>query len=1517
MVSINFNDIRDGAVGFEELCAQLAHAETDDGKFVRTGNPDAGVDCYRALDSGEHGWQAKYFLTTPNASQWQQIDKSVNAALDGHPHLTRYVVCVPVDLPDGRSPKGKSARDRWNDRVKKWQAKAQARGLNVEFEWWGNHELTTRLLRPENAGLVRHWFDKFIFSDDWFKSQIEDAINTAEPRYSPELHVAGNVPAAQDLETFARSESVTTDVKAYAIELRQARLRSAEYKSLIPDVDLGNQFTDIDAAVETILRKLSDLQHDPSGDNPFADIGEALGEAVSIADKIAGELSPPSHLKKERREPRADAERAYDSAYFRFRSFHGQLKDIKENLARAVRLTSNNLLIMTGNAGVGKTHLLCDFAARHHKRGAPVVLLIGQKFTSPDDPMRQMLAHIDYPQGGNFHEFIGTLESAAQAANHRALIIIDAINEGQGPAIWQPHLTDLRKRVSASKWIGLVLSIRSDCENAIIPKNVLSRAATTTHRGFEGIEFDAVKSFCEYYDLQLPSMPILQPEFSNPLWLKIVCQGLHNSGEKRLPSGTLGITEPLNQFIKSVNARLAKRDALDYHPGNNLVKRAVDILAERMAADNAMWLDSQDAQDLMEPLLPNRKFSESLYHRMVTEGVITETQIKTQSDEQTKVHFTYERIGEHLVVGHLLGKYDAEQLPGALQPGGELSRHQYIAALSIQIPELFGEELLDIAPNWNKLFNPIEAFSESLIWRDPSAVTDRTESIVRHYATWPRSYWGNETLDALLSIALVERHPLNAHYLDGLLREADMPSRDAWWSTHLHNSWGSGGPLDKLIAWALSVVPDDSISEEAMSMATITLAWTLTSSNRFVRDNATKGLVNLLRGRPASAEELINRFADVDDPYVLERIYAVAYGIAMLSRDRDGVGGLASNVYRRVFANGAPPAHILLRDYARDVVERAVHLGADLGVDLALARPPYQSEWPDIPTEDAIASLTAKMASTQASNAADNRAWDAIRFSVEHWDFARYIIGTNSGRDSSDWLTRALDEEPWLSFQERKEAFLAGLSQAELAVIKSYEAALLAAPISIVFTEVDDNSDLSQSADPFSAVEENEVTKARDDVYATLSAQHLAEWKALDESPARLDLRIVQRYILNRVVSLGWCSEAFGEFDAMQRLTYTRSAHKAERLGKKYQWIAYHEIMAYIADRYQHCPRGEGTQRYEGAWQLPGVRDIDPSVTFPRGNRKAAYPDEPTSTQWALSEYDNWQPQLPTECWIADHKDIPELSKGLVIIDSENPNARWLNVYCFQSRLQPHPPDEGKYDRVRREIWTRAIACLIPQGTEDAFSEWVLSGEYRQDNYHFPVREVHRVFVGEHGWGPAPEQEEVGYREYTEQWRYPPESDPVAAYPITTIVATAISDYDCSVERDEAKTLYLPTHAIIRDCRLSWTGTGAQYVDANGALAAYNPSEFETGASALLIRADILEEYAASRNLVLCWAVLGEKQTLGTLGQPHGWLSMQGAYALRAGKPIGKQGLIHNPPSPEPPRGQWENPVPPSDSAEI
>ncbi|MEO3920396.1 hypothetical protein, partial [Raoultella ornithinolytica] len=53
-----------------------------------------------------------------------------------------------------------------------------------------------------------------------------------------------------------------------------------------------------------------------------------------------------------------------------------------------------------------------------------------------------------------------------------------------------------------------------------------------------------------------------------------------------------------------------------------------------------------------------------------------------------------------------------------------------------------------------------------------------------------------------------------------------------------------------------------------------------------------------------------------------------------------------------------------------------------------------------------------------------------------------------------------------------------------------------------------------------------------------------------------------------------------------------------ERIGKKYQWIAYYEYMARLADNFTRF-EGYGDERkenpYQGPWE-PYVRDIDPTI---------------------------------------------------------------------------------------------------------------------------------------------------------------------------------------------------------------------------------------------------------------------------------------------------------------------------------
>ena len=234
-MTLDWNAIRplNGArdKGFEELCSQLARCEAPpDARFIRKGTPDAGVECYAVLpDESEWAWQAKYFLASPEKSQWQQVNDSVLTALKRHPSITRYYVCMPLELPDGRveiktKNSGKTKRtitayDKWIEHIKKWKGAAAKEGRDVEFVFWGSHELLELLVKPRHVGRVRFWFDKVGFDSAWFSTRIEEAIRTAGPRYTPEVHI--DLPIALEFEAFGRTERFFRGIKRHARHIRK------------------------------------------------------------------------------------------------------------------------------------------------------------------------------------------------------------------------------------------------------------------------------------------------------------------------------------------------------------------------------------------------------------------------------------------------------------------------------------------------------------------------------------------------------------------------------------------------------------------------------------------------------------------------------------------------------------------------------------------------------------------------------------------------------------------------------------------------------------------------------------------------------------------------------------------------------------------------------------------------------------------------------------------------------------------------------------------------------------------------------------------------------------------------------------------------------------------------------------------------------------------------------------------------------------------------------------------------
>ena len=1065
----------------------------------------------------------------------------------------------------------------------------------------------------------------------------------------------------------------------------------------------------------------------------------------------------------------------------------------------------------------------------------------------------------------------------------------------------------------------------------MIPEKVRNGAVSLVHRGFEGQEYEAARKFLEHYGIEFQSAPILTPEFKNPLYLKTICRGLQMMGETRLPRGSNGITAAFRLFTEAVNVRLA--DRIDYDRRDNRVHSALEAIATRFWKTGNHWMRRQTAAELVNAFLPGREYSRSLFRGLLDEGILSEDIVRRpDSGIEDMVYPSYERYGDLVVADLVIADYwkrrnslgvlgrlrwllgksalTVRRLLGlrysqsSTTVGGVpfLSRKDRILspgvleALCIRIPEQTGKELVRLAPEFSSEPSIERAFEASIIWRRLDAFTVETGTVWNEVIG--AGGFGTDLTETLLTVSAIPGHPFNADFLDDTLRKLAMADRDARWTTEIHHAWGSEGPVDRLVDWARRVLPATEVDDQVVDLSAITLSWLLTSSNRFLRDAATKALVSLLDGRLESARRLVDRFADVDDPYVLERVYAVAYGVSMRSRDDEGITRLAQSVYDHVFAQETPPVHILLRDYARGAIERAVHLNLGLSIDMEKVRPPYRSDWPSIPSEEAIQELIERMGHSCSEGSARDSGWEAIRRSVLHWDFATYIIGTNSTDISRDWLALGIDEGKWRPAQERREELLSDFSSEERVALDAYES-MRPKLIEIL------QSELWPTAQAENPLEDRlPIRDQLDEVFqqflATLTDEHRSAWESLDEGRPGFSLKVIQRYVLSRVLDLGWTMDRFGSFDDLLDTigNYNRRERKAERIGKKYQWIAYHEVLAYISDHFQFCQEW-GSRQYEGPWQI-GLRDIDPSVAFDLPFRRERGSLGTGSAWWAPSTLDDWNSDSPTQDWIKDRSGLSEISEGLVVRDPASPNVSWICCYSFQLFQEPHPADQFRHDVERREVWFRRMACLVPKGMSGRFIDWVMSDGFRESNLQLSIPQLagSDVFLGEHGWSSASDQQVEAQDAWPLEWRFPPESDPC---PVQLLVAThslSGNGYDCSAEFD-AVEVCLSDRKLAEASQLTWNSKGVDYVDSDLEVAAFDPSAHQPGPGALLIRSDILEQYLSDNDLELCWAITGEKQTIGSVNHPHGWLELRGAFKYRDGTPDGRTTAEYKQPPPD------------------
>jgi energy-coupling factor transporter ATP-binding protein EcfA2 len=1381
--NLNWNNIRsingDQREGFEEFVTQLARMEIvqESKHFIRKGTPDAGVECYWILeDNTEWAWQAKYFTSSLESSQWKQIDESVQTAIEKHPNMVRYFIAIPINPSDGRQPDQKSLLDKWDEHVKKWQIKAQENNKNIQFTSWWSSDLISRLQSREMMGFLQFWFNKDFLSDEWFNRHIEKAVADLQQRYTPELNY--RMPIVKIFDGIAKDNKFVLQV------FDELNILLTE----INDLSLNDKIDNYNYSINEIKNnaKLLEKEYYTIRELGFENFN--FNNMSEMCLNIRTNLSNINKLLDVKNE-------MHNNLRYELSKVSSFLSDFQTFLeSTTIQLFNLPYLLICGKAGAGKSHLLGDMATLRKDEGKYSLLLLGQQLNSNDSPEVQILKNLGITC--TFEEFLVALSCRAQIQGSRLIIFIDAINEGNGKEFWPGFFNGFLESISKYPCLGIVFTIRDSYIDII--KNNLEAAGNKLvkyqYNGFTHDGYKVIKRFFSYFGLEQPSNPILYPEFKNPLFLMLFCKSLKARGLKRIPDGFQGISELIEIYIDNINKLLCKQEKFNYSKSMNLVYISVNAIIAYFIDNKTRRINIEKAIEIVETALPSTLKTNGKYlEELISEGLFSKNLMREENKNVEFIYFTYERFADHLIVKYLFDtsqdiekkfiKGDKINLLFYNANGYLYTNYGLLEAFAIQFPERTSKEVyecLDI----KKFPEIIEIFLESLKWRKLDTINDKCNEFINNNIIHNDEYF-EQFFDFLISVSTIEKHYFNAYYLHKYLMNFSMSDRDAFWSYYLKYKYSEEeDPVRRLIDWAWNDDSKDHISNESIKLASIAMAWFLSSTKREIRDSATKALISILENRLTVLIDVLKHFEKVDDPYIYERLFAVAYGCTLRTKQKDVIIILAEYIFKTIFdKNGEIYPHILLRDYACNIIAFANFLNFSLSFDISKTRPPYKSylKIEDISNEEIDEKYKSKDDNKKSGQdeILQSMATEYSRGMCGYGDFGRYI------------------------FEYKFDCF----------------------PI---------------------------------------------EPRILSNMAVKL---IFDKY--------GYTEEKHGNYE--KSISYDgRQPRSIERIGKKYQWIAMHELLARVTDNIKRQSKYEydmeGNIPYQGSWE-PFVRDIDPTVLI----KKEGYlkKDEANYKYWWENDF-KFNFCCSEDEWLSNVDELKVFKDIFRSKDGENNN--WLKIQAYPQWSEPQKIGEKGWGSAKKEIWIHLRSYFCKKNSLQKIIKHLkklnFSGRWMPENIDKYV-----LFFRERYWAPSyqycVENDYDGNQlDLWEDIIDRTNKNKIGSIIIPTEEYTWEKDTDFSI--DESLRLIVPSKFVFNGLKMNYGDEEGEYLDIKRNLICYNPSIKYDTKQHLLIREESLLKFLQENDLEIFWTILGEKQILGGDISYHGRLDFSCIYHLKS-----------------------------------
>ena len=515
------------------------------------------------------------------------------------------------------------------------------------------------------------------------------------------------------------------------------------------------------------------------------------------------------------------------------------------------------IAIIEGEAGCGKSYILGKLSDTLIKKGTPVVFLLGRDFNKEESIEWNIKKLIDIKC--SFETFLDNCNSIGIEMNQRYMFLIDAINETNGRHYWKNNLSGFVKIIKQYPAVGLILSVRSTYFRDEIPDEFCKDDTIHIihHQGLRGNEVEAIQKFCKYYEIAAPTLPLLNPEYSNPLMLHISCQVAKKEGKGKFIMAHTGASSLFDSYRKMQDDSFGDKN--DAYKSRRIVSKSIFAIANEFIVKGTDRISYDNCYKLLNETVDD---SRTLLNELISSCILSKDTVSGEEEEQ--VRLTYQRLSDFYMAESLIKdcknsedvivKFTNPAFKDRLYKNFNISG--IVEQLAILLPEKFDLEFWDVIDlsNIDYLFkSSTEILLGSLAWRSKDHI--ETMKILDFLESEGCDYF--EYLNTLVLLAPIPGHPFNSDCWHRKMKQIDLPHREQLLQRFLldYSDVDKNYPyphIDRLIEWAWKKGVSSEVDDEVARLAGQLMAWFLCSTNNALRDTTTKAMVNLLQGHAQS-----------------------------------------------------------------------------------------------------------------------------------------------------------------------------------------------------------------------------------------------------------------------------------------------------------------------------------------------------------------------------------------------------------------------------------------------------------------------------------------------------------------------------------------------------------------------------------------------------------------------------------------------------------------------------------------